>query len=121
MSDPSARYWTLMTKTEGGVVSILRELTLDECRQAYHRLNPDYQRTYTNYATEGGGSMSCDGRTIQDSDIAQREVFGPPGWDASEVDDWDEPWPKIRTIPLDSPEHVMNDRTPWPAPTTVRG
>src|SRR4051812_42935500 len=119
MSDPNGRHWSLMTKTEGGVVSILRDLTLNECRQAYHRLNPDYQHTYTNYATEGGGAMGFHGRPVNKSDIAQREVFGPPDWNASEVDTWDEPWPKIRTVPLDSPEHVMHRHAPWPAPVTV--
>lgn len=114
------RAWSLMTKTRKGVVSVLRDLTLDECRRIYHRLNPDYGHTYTSYENENGsGSVSFGGRHVSDNEMDIREVFGPPDWNSSEVRDWDKPWPKLLSIKLDDPRHF----TKWalqPARLRVR-
>lgn len=100
----SPRHWSLLTKSRSGVVSILRDLTLDECRQAYCRLNPDYGQTYNSYDYVYGGCWSHITRQFNDGDIVLREAFGPAGWDASETSTWDE-WPKYELITIDNPKH----------------
>jgi hypothetical protein len=97
-----------MTKTRGGVVSILRDLTLAECRQAYMRLNPDYGMTYTSYEIEGGGSFSQGGRRVSDGEVEIREVFGPADWDHAEIRGWDGEWPKFKTIKIADPLHPQH-------------
>lgn len=109
MFDPESRAWSLMTKTRKGVLSILRDLTLAECRQAYHRLNPEYGQTHTMIVWEGGDASGL-GRCVDDNEMEIREVFGPPDWDASEVSGWDDPWPKLHRIELDDPMHPRNQR-----------
>lgn len=106
------RDWSLMTKTKGGVVSILRDLSLSECRQAYKRLNPDYGITKTYYKQHAGSNalavteqdFSFGGMEVHDNRIEMREVFGPPGWDRSEIVTWDE-WPKSIIIEWDDERH----------------
>ena len=103
--DVSQRHWSLLTKTAKGVVSIVRDLSLDECKQAYERLDPRYGYTQRQYEASDGPSFSCGGgMRMGDSYIKLREVFGPPGWDRSEMDSWPS-WPKFETIPLDDPRN----------------
>ena len=105
----SERSWSLMTKTRGGLVSILRDLTLDECKGAYQRLNPEYGYTWTTYESENGGVWSSQHSILNKDEIEMREVFGPPGWDVAEVHSWDE-WPKRELIKLDDPRHPNNQK-----------
>lgn len=70
--DPEGRHWSILTKSRGGVVSVIRDLTLAEVRSVYDRLNPWYGLV----AYKGDGV----GRNTEESDIILREVFGPPGW-----------------------------------------
>lgn len=122
--DANARAWSLLTKTRDGVVSILRELTLDECRRSYQRLNPEYGFTYVFYenpraigsfGTVGppttmsgdnghGGSIGCLGPSRGKETIELREVFGPPNWDHSEISEWDE-WPRREYIAVGDSRH----------------
>lgn len=110
------RAWSLLTKTRGGVVSVLRELTLAECKKIYQRLNPNYGVTYTSYEADGGGTFSCDFRTMSDGEVDIREVFGPDGWDHKEVRGWDE-WPKHRLVKTTDPQHPGYQPTAAPTMT----
>lgn len=111
--DEGARHWSLMTKTRKGVVSILRELTLAECRGAYERLDPEYGRVHFLYAAgpDGGGSGGGGwGRIVSGDEIDIREVFGPAEWDrAAEMEKWNH-WPKLETIEWDDPRHTRHWR-----------
>jgi hypothetical protein len=90
MSDwnPDEKHWSIMTKSRGGVVSVIRDLTLDEARKVYERLDPWYG--VVAYSGEGNS------RHCQDSDIDVREVFGPPGWSQA-TDLRAAYWPRIAT------------------------
>lgn len=103
-ADEGLRAWSLMTRTHKGVVSILRDLTLYECREAYQRLDPDYGqviRSYEGRSSSGGFTM---GGSYSDR-IEQREVFGPPGWEADvEMRLWLH-WPRYEFIKFDDPRH----------------
>jgi len=104
--DPQAKAWSLMTKSHKGVVSVIRDLTLADARQLYERLDPWYGHHSTqhsihrDYLKPGvfGAVSGGAGRSVSDGDIEVREVFGPPGWDRTEVDAWGGEWPKITTI-----------------------
>lgn len=70
-ADIEAQSWHVITKTENGTVSILRNLTLSEATKTYHALDPWRGR-------------SSDGmRLVQGSDVLMREVIGPDGWDGA--------------------------------------
>lgn len=113
------RAWSLLTTTRGGVVSVLRDLTKDECQQAYHRLNPRYGIIYRSYVYRANGAamqqterdfaVLVGGELEGDACMSVREVFGPPDWDRSEVAQWDKPWPKYERVEMDDP------RNHWPA------
>lgn len=105
--DPNQRAWSLMTRSHGGMVSVLRDLTLAECRQTYERLDPWYGHHSVSYESEGGGSYSSGGRSVNDGDIEVREVFGPSDWDSSEMSSWSS-WPTHELIKLDDPRHHRN-------------
>jgi hypothetical protein len=107
--NPDAKAWSLLTKTRGGVVSILRDLTLAECRQAYHRLNPQYGVTVTSFKSLEGGTYTDAVGSLLPSHIEIREVFGPGGWDRNEVRTWDAPWPKYVTVEADDPNNPYRD------------
>lgn len=102
----SERSWSIMTKSRGGAVSVIRDLTLDEARQTYERLDPWYgYRSFYKLWPDGicrGGAS----RTAEDGDIEIREVFGPPGWDRSEVSSWPS-WPKSTTVRVDEKGDVI--------------
>jgi hypothetical protein len=107
--DPNRRSWSLMTRSRGGTVSVLRELTLSECRQAYERLNPGYGHTVEFYErAEGSEEFHSHGRVSTgrdaDGEIVQREVFGPDDWSPDEMRDWPH-WPKHEYIKWDDPKH----------------
>ena len=108
---PERRAWSLVTKTEGGTVSILRDLTLVECRNAYEALDPWRGITAISYQSEEGGSVSFGegSRTINAGDIQMREVFGPDDWDRSEMEAWAH-WPKHEYIKIDDPRHYSKRR-----------
>lgn len=84
--DEARRAWSILTKSRGGTVSVIRDLTLAECRQMYERLDPWY-----GYSVAGDGEVVM--RHCQESDIEIREVFGPEDWDRSEMSTW-QSWPK---------------------------
>lgn len=102
------REWTLITKARNGTVSILRDLTLEECRAAYERLDPCYGMIATVYETKDGGTTcSSSLRSVNDGDIEVREVVGPKHWNMKEMNEWQH-WPKIEEIKLDDPRHLKN-------------
>ena len=134
VADVNARHWSLMTKTRKGHVSILRDLTLYECKEAYVRLNPEYGHTYTSYESDDpdtrppgslGGSTSFGGRIVSADEIDLREVFGPSVWDISEVSSWDV-WPKHDYIKWNDERHYRHRQQPTQAqkkespPRTIR-
>ena len=108
------RAWSIMTKSRAGTVSILRDLTLEECRRTFERLDPWYGQVSTQYEASdpnkrdpnivSGGVSSGSGRTPEAGDIEIREVWGPPDWDRSEMNSWKH-WPEFVTIKWDDPEH----------------
>ncbi len=59
--------WTLMIKTHNGHVSLLRNLTLKDAAKLY-------EAAETKRAPNVMYSMA-------DSDVVQREIIGPDGWD----------------------------------------
>lgn len=111
MTDPERRDWALLTKC-GGVVSILKQLTLAEARAAYERLDPFYGQTLTYYeaSPDGEHPMQEAGRgSMSACDL--RDVIGPEGWDASEMMTW-ERWPQSITVKYGTPEwDVQMERT----------
>lgn len=82
------RAWSLVTVTYGGVISILRDITYDECKRIYEELDPYYGQ----YFQKGGSFLY---NTTSNGSIKTRIVFGPPDWDEKEVNSW-EYWPKDR-------------------------
>jgi hypothetical protein len=107
--DPNRRAWSLMTRSRGGTVSILRDLTLAECRQSYERLDPEFGCTTTLYErSQGSEEYHGRGRVIvgreADGEIVQREVFGPDDWDRKEMEEWPR-WPKRECVKWEDPQH----------------
>jgi hypothetical protein len=109
MTHPSDKAWSLLTKTHGGVVSILRDLTLREVQQAYERLDPSFGCVHRKcFYTNANGvrapaevSMHYhDGHGSSKDPITLREVFGPIDWDRKEMANWDR-WPKSEEIETD--------------------
>ncbi len=76
--DPTLPHWWIMTKSEGGVVSVIRDLTLRQAQQIYNRFDPFYGLPPL---SAGSGIMM----RVNDGDIVLREIFGPPGWPAKPV------------------------------------
>lgn len=86
--DASKPLWSIMTKSRGGTVSVIRGLTLVEAAKTYERLDPWYgvsdvsYQVHTDFLPDGcsfmGGCWSH--RICSDGDIEIREVFGPEGW-----------------------------------------
>lgn len=65
----AASNWHVLTKTENGTVSLIRNLPLATAVQIYQRLDPSRGRASGQmYAVNGG-------------DIRDRELIGPGGWD----------------------------------------
>jgi len=116
--DAESRMWSIMTKSRGGVVSVIRDLTEDQARKTYERLNPRYgehsevftihQDFLTNGEYSSNRSFGGSSYTIcNDSDIVIREVFGPNGWEwFKEV----ETWPKLYFIYTDDKWNVLPDK-----------
>ena len=70
--------WHIVTRTRGGTVSILQNMTLRVAAETEHRLTP----------IRSAGMSFC-----HDGDIEQIEVIGPEGWDGCRVaarHDWKE-------------------------------
>jgi len=86
--NPNGPHWHIVVQTSGGVVSVIRDLTLEQVRNTYESLDP--WRGMVAYTGEG---VSRHGLS---SDAKQREVFGPPGWDRNEVHGWQR-WPRPAT------------------------
>lgn len=86
------RAWSLLIQTHDGVVSILKELTLEECRKAYERFDSCYGMTVRR-RKDGGASWMHHHPSPK-----IREVFGPADWDRTEMDAWN-CWPKF--LPYD--------------------
>lgn len=100
--------WSILTKTRGGTVSVLRDLTLAEAKQIYERLDSWFGVTQTiKVFPDGTNHYGGVGRHVQDGDIEIREVFGPPDWNVSEVNSWDH-WPKTRYIDVDADGNILH-------------
>lgn len=111
--DPTQPHWSIMTKSHGGTVSIVRDLTLEQARQTYERLDPwhgeviyidreNERRTKEwNDSHKGSGtvmmgsSSSGRSRSVSNGDIDIREVFGPPGWTMADLGA--QYWPRMAT------------------------
>lgn len=78
--DPALPSWSILTKSHGGTVSVIRDLTLEQARQIYERLDPWYGQV--SFENEGS-SMGLHNGTIE-----LRQVFGPPGWPPDMVHEW---------------------------------
>lgn len=113
--DPEKPLWSIMTKSRGGTVSVIRDLTLDQARRTYERLDPFYGQTeetltvHKDFLEEGCIGMSSGGgacRTVSDGDIEVREVFGPPGWMWFDALNY---WPKFYPIYTDDKWNVLPD------------
>lgn len=87
--DPERRDWSLLTISNKGTVSLLRNLTLAQVKEVYMRLDP-FRDAYAVVDEKGSGPIYGVNNTIK-----QREVFGPQGWDDSEVRDWRKPTKRI--------------------------
>lgn len=114
--DPEKPSWSIMTKSRGGTVSVIKDLTLEQARRTYERLDEWYgmadtcMSVHPDFLQDGCSGMVSGGacRTCQDSDIEVREVFGPPGWDGfgpGEI----ERWPKITTVYTDDKFNILPD------------
>lgn len=115
--DPEQPHWSIMTKSRGGTVSVIRNLTLREVKQIYERLDPDYGRDLTQFVVhkdflpEGTLSSVRSAEILpsaRDGDIEIRKVFGPPGWEGfaeGEMEDW----PKITSVYVDQENKILPD------------
>lgn len=118
MSDfnPNERLWSIMTKSRGGVVSVIRDLTEHEAAKTYERLDTYYGLTKTillthkDFITAGMPSRSAcvSGRALSNGDIEIREVFGPTGWTWF-ADGVIGVWPKFVTVWTNSEGEVLPD------------
>jgi hypothetical protein len=112
--DPTKPLWSIMTKSRGGTVSVIRDLTLDQVRRTYERLDPWYGMrsrqfsVHKDFLRDGvlAWSSGSAGRMAQDGDIEIREIFGPPGWQSLEDV---EQWPKVTTIYTDYEGDILPD------------
>ncbi len=84
---PNGQHWSIMTKSYGGTVSVVRGLTLDEARKTYERLDVFYgQISYKERGNHASGGQGV---------IEIREVFGPPGWSMDDLNA--QRWPRDPT------------------------
>lgn len=67
--DISRSDWHVLTKTENGQVSLIRNLPLREAVAVYARLDPS------------AGRVSNQMYLVNDGDIRERHILGPEGWD----------------------------------------
>lgn len=80
--DPTRKDWSLITKSYGGTVSILRNLTLREATELRERLNP-FQTSYGPCADAGISYVAAGmSRTLRndDGDLEEFIILGPEGW-----------------------------------------
>lgn len=90
--DPDKPLWSIMTKSRGGTVSVIRDLTLAQARQMYERLDPAYGRHVRPLMVHKDflpkkvtwSAIGGQGYDISDGDIEIREVFGPEGWESKD-------------------------------------
>jgi hypothetical protein len=114
--DPEQPLWSIVTKSRDGTVSVVRDLTLEQVRRTYERLDPWYGMHSTQFTVhkdfqqEGRFAFSSGGcgRTSQSGDIEVREVFGPPGWGGFTQGDIDS-WPKITHVFTDDKGNILSD------------
>jgi hypothetical protein len=140
-----ARVWNVMTRTRGGTVSLMKQLTEDEARGLMQRLhrpleagnpwvlevrvererrNRQQRReaavTGSAFVNWGGGVHHC-----SDGDLEQIECWGPPGKDLvvwPKPADWDERW-AAAMVELDAWEAALppvEPSRPLEATTVVR-
>ncbi len=89
--DEADTCWHLLVLTQGGRVSILKNLDAPTARQAYQRMMPDSRpRKYINPPEPKGGlsgGISWGGysRVISDSDLRSVDILGPEG---AELNPW---------------------------------
>ncbi|AMX93663.1 MULTISPECIES: hypothetical protein [Mesorhizobium] len=117
--DPTQSLWSIMTKSRGGTVSVIRDLTLEQVSKTYERLDPWYgmkteslmvHKDYLLADTLGiafSGSTSI-GRHESDGDIEIREVFGPAGWSGFNAGDVGR-WPRLYAIFTDAEGDILPD------------
>lgn len=70
--------WHVVTRTEGGAVSILKNLDLKTAVKARQRLKPRSEVLLDQVRANPGRSF---GYTVQSSDIIQSDIIGPDEWD----------------------------------------
>lgn len=108
--DPSKPDWSILTKSRGGHVSVVRNLTELEAKKTYERLDPYYGQHMTTYVSPNGTSVTSGGSCFaDDGQIVLREVFGPPEWKGfTDL----ESWPKYRIIKVDELGNLLSPETP---------
>lgn len=99
--------WNIMTRTRGGTVSLLKNLTEDQARNAMQRLRRPLldedpwdierrlQRERMVRRMRAGEMVRAPAHSCTDNDLEQIECWGPPGaklivWPKPEG--WDEKW-----------------------------
>lgn len=116
-------HWSLISVTEKGVVSVIRNVTEDECKFYYQVLQPGYgvtevcyqttrppehqYRSFHRYQKDGEERSYHDDFNfgVEPLKFSAVEVFGPPGWDDSVVLKWKKEWPKRETILPEDPRN----------------
>jgi len=113
--DPTKPLWSIMTKSRGGTVSVIKDLTEEQARKTYERLDPwygqhsDYMKVHKDFLADGvlgsgyGFGVSTY-RNLNDGDIEIREVFGPAGWKRF---GGLEHWPKTYAIYTDAQGKIL--------------
>jgi hypothetical protein len=97
MADPEAdACWHLLVTTEGGTVSILRNLDAPTARQAYKKLRPSsYPRSYIN-ASKSQAGIAYLGSSFSSgpppSAIKSVDILGPEG---AKLDPWKGVEPRV--------------------------
>ncbi len=78
--DPKRKDWCVITTTDGGTVSILNNLTLDQALKAAAHLQPPWLRPES-FSPEGGTRMF----NINKGTITMVKIIGPEGWESNTV------------------------------------
>ncbi len=84
--EPTRADWSILTRTKGGSLGFLRNLTLQECMNIWQRLDQRLERFRPTTASEAGAHYA--NYPVNPSILVQIEVFGPEGWNADEVKEW---------------------------------
>jgi hypothetical protein len=93
--------WHLLCRTEGGKVSILKNLDAPTARQAYRKLRPDTKPAKYLRRPKGGVGWSGGLFQVSDSHIRSVDILGPEGveldpWKGVEPDYFDLGHPRVK-------------------------